>query len=153
MAFDDLDRAEQSGAETDRSAADEDDASEGGPTSDGDPTTAGTTDPARSDGPGTDRRPQHGERSSATDTDPTDEDPLSPAFEFEEARQRPLYARREAWDAFEDALAIEVEATLRGNDVRDAPKRELHDAALRVLADHADEVAERVLDARGVDRR
>ncbi|QZX99255.1 hypothetical protein [Halobaculum rubrum] len=73
-----------------------------------------------------------------------------PAFGFEEAKQRPLYARQRAWDAFEDALAIDVEPTLRRHEVRDASKRELHDAALRVLADHADEVADKVLEARGI---
>lgn len=138
MAFDDLDQAER--AEADAAAGDAASAvGTGEPDSESAPesgsTVAAADESDRADNPG-----QTG-----------DPDPATPAFGFDEAKQRPLYARQEAWDAFEDALAIDVEATLRGNDVRDAPKRELHDAALRVLADHADEVAARVLAARGLD--
>ena len=150
MAFDDLDRAEQS--EPDRSDSVDDGAarSESGPVrtyADEDSDESGSPDHAE---PGA--RSGNDADSGAADAGSGGATPSDPAFGFEAAKQRPLYARQEAWDAFEDALAIEVEATLRGNDVRDAPKRELHDAALRVLADHADEVAERVLEARGVDR-
>jgi len=149
MAFDDLDRAEQS--EADRSDSVDDDVARSG---------SGPVRTYADEGSDESGSPDYGEPgarsgsdadSGAADAGSPGVTPSDPAFGFEAAKQRPLYARQEAWDAFEDALAIEVEATLRGNDVRDAPKRELHDAALRVLADHADEVAERVLDARGVD--
>jgi hypothetical protein len=126
MAFDDLEQAEQ--AESDR-ASKPDTGEEGGSA---DPSVTPTPDAGADSGP----------NSTATN---------EPAFEFEEAKQRPLYARQAAWDAFEDALAIDVEPSLRRHDVRDASKRELHDAALRVLAEHADEVADRVLTARGLD--
>ena len=126
MAFDDLDQAEQ--AESDRTP--EPDTREEGEGAD--PSATPTPDAGADSG---------------SDSTATNE----PAFEFEEAKQRPLYARQAAWDAFEDALAIDVEPSLRRHDVRDASKRELHDAALRVLAEHADEVADRVLAARGLD--
>lgn len=137
MAFDDLDTAE-----TERSSSSEpdDDGSDGGAETETEAARdaeAATASSGRSANDGARTAPAAGDE---------------PAFGFDEAKQRPLYARQKAWDAFEDALAIEVEATLRRNDVRDAPKRELHDAALRVLADHADEVADRVLDERGVER-
>ena len=152
MAFDDLDRAEQS--ESDRSDSADDGAAQSGSGS------VRTYPDESSDESGSPDRGEPGAHSgSDTDVDSGAADagsggatPSDPAFGFEAAKQRPLYARQGAWEAFEDALAIEVEATLRGNDVRDAPKRELHDAALRVLADHADEVANRVLEARDVDR-
>ncbi|MFC7137964.1 hypothetical protein ACFQRB_18980 [Halobaculum litoreum] len=150
MAFDDLDQAEQE--ESDRSA-------ESSTTEDRDRTPdvePTTSEPTRRDAAG-DASEGAADQPSTTEPRSTAEsstaaDPSDPAFGFEEAKQRPLYARQAAWDAFEDALAIDAEATLRRNDVRDTPKRELHDAALHVLAEHADEVAERVLDERGVDR-
>lgn len=157
MAFDDLDQAEQEeedrneqAASTDATASDDgvaeagEDRADPGETAERGPHTA--SEPGRTDR-GVDGRSSSG--SSANTPGPA---PGDPAFGFEEAKQRPLYARQEAWDAFEDALAIDVESTLRRNDVRDTPKRELHDAALRVLASHAEEVAERVLEERGIDR-
>lgn len=152
MAFDDLDQAEQeesASASEDRADAPDSEPSVGG----GDEAREPRSDVDRSETVGTpsaDSGPTDGEPVSTARADTVD--PAAPAFGFEETKQRPLYARQAAWDAFEDALAIEVEATLRRNDVRDTPKRELHDAALHVLAEHADEVADRVLAERGIDR-
>ncbi|MFC7068565.1 hypothetical protein [Halobaculum lipolyticum] len=143
MAFDDLDQAEQE--ESDRSA-------ESAAPDDRDRTPDEPSTSVERPGPGSGRDPSAAPAEQPTTTEQPSTDPADPAFGFDEAKQRPLYARQAAWDAFEDALAIDVEATLRRNDVRDTPKRELHDAALHVLAEHADEVAERVLDERGVDR-
>ncbi|WP_277556036.1 hypothetical protein [Halobaculum limi] len=148
MAFDDLDQAEQEEAQQD---ATDMDASAGSTT---EPDEMPHEPDAERDTDRLDRAQTGG--STVDDTrsasGSVSADANAPAFGFEEAKQRPLYARQSAWDEFEDALAIDVETTLRRNDVRDAPKRELHDAALRVLADHADEVADRVLQERGVDR-
>jgi|GEM_PF-414143 len=74
-----------------------------------------------------------------------------PAFPYDDVKQRPLYAREEAWNAFEDALELDVERTLREYDVRDATGRELHDAALRVAAEHPEAIAEQLLELRGID--
>ena len=106
---------------------------------DGSSANGGTTTAATSDSETTDP-----ETASAGSTD-------GPAFPYEEVKQRPLYARVEAWNAFEDALELEVERVLREYDVRDATGRELHDAALRVAADHPEEIATRLLEERGVD--
>jgi len=135
MAFDDLDQAEQA-----ESASGAQDGADGDDVPDGSDSGTVATG-ADSD---TDTAPRSDE------SGPNSAETSEPAFGFEEAKQRPLYARQRAWDAFEDALAIDVEPTLRRHDVRDASKRELHDAALRVLADHADEVADEVLEARGI---
>ena len=70
------------------------------------------------------------------------------AFPFSEAVQRPVYVREESLHQFEDALDFEVRRALRDAGERDVPKRELHDAALRVAADHTDEVAEALIEAR-----
>lgn len=70
-----------------------------------------------------------------------------PAFAFGATTQRPLYAREDAWEAFDDVL-LDVEVALREHDIRDATKSEMHDAALRVLADEAEAVAEQIAAAR-----
>lgn len=72
------------------------------------------------------------------DDEPSDQ----PAFGFDKTDQNPLYARTEAWDAFDDMLDLDLEAELRDRDLRDVPKREKHDAALRFLADHPEEIAD-----------
>ncbi|GAA0681521.1 hypothetical protein ACFQDG_03430 [Natronoarchaeum mannanilyticum] len=93
--------------------------------------------------------------STGADGVDTTSDPASPsdgpAFPYDEVTQRPLYAREAAWNAFEDALELDVERTLREYDVRDAAGRELHDAALRVAAEHPEEIAKQLLELRGID--
>lgn len=74
--------------------------------------------------------------------------PDDPAFSFDEVRQQAMYARPEAWNALEDSLDLEVQRALREAGVRDVPKRELHDAALRVAARHPEAIVEALLDAR-----
>lgn len=106
--------------------------------------------------PTTDLPPREPSTSRERSTSPTETAERTrtredPPFSFDDAKQRPLYARQKAWDAFEDALALEVERTLREYEVRNAEKRELHDAALRVAANHPDEIAALLLDGRGVD--
>lgn len=73
-----------------------------------------------------------------------------PAFAFDCTRQDALYARPETWDGFSDVL-LEVELALRDYNIRDIPKRELHDAALRVLTGHRDELVEAVIASRRGD--
>lgn len=70
-----------------------------------------------------------------------------PAFSFDATKQDPLYVRPETWEAFNDTL-LEVELALRDYEIRDVPKRELHDAALQVLTGHKDELVEAVVAAR-----
>lgn len=80
-------------------------------------------------------------------------DPLeTPAFAFDESKQRPLYAREESWQEFEDTLDLDVGLILRReHGLRDVPRRELHDAVLRVAAEHPEEIAAALLDSRGLD--
>lgn len=84
----------------------------------------------------------------ATDND-ADDWKRRPGFPYDEAVQKPLYPRRGVWDDFEAFLNYEVERELvtdRGHD--DVQGRELHDAVLRVVMEHADEVIEAFEDAR-----
>jgi hypothetical protein len=74
--------------------------------------------------------------------------PDDPAFPFDETKQSPVYARPAAWNALDDALDLDVQRRLREAGVRDVPKRELHDAALRVAAAHPEEVFAAVVEAR-----
>lgn len=79
-------------------------------------------------------------------------DPLTePAFPFDEALQRPLYAREESWDEFEDICDFEVKRLLRDDDIKDISGRELHDATLRLAASNPEALADEVRKLRGLD--
>ncbi|NHX36075.1 MULTISPECIES: hypothetical protein [Halolamina] len=82
-------------------------------------------------------------------TDTTEaEDGNGPAFEFDATTAKSIYVRPETLETLEDA-EFEVEMLLRReHDIRDVTGREFHDAAVQVLADHADEVVEQILDER-----
>lgn len=71
-----------------------------------------------------------------------------PAFEFDATTAKSIYVRPETLETLEDA-EFEVEMLLRReHGIRDVTGREFHDAAVQVLADHADEVVERILEER-----
>ena len=74
-----------------------------------------------------------------------------PAFEFDATTAKSIYVRPETLEVLEDA-EFEVESLLRReHGIRDVTGREFHDAAVRVLAEHADEIVERILDEREQD--
>lgn len=79
-----------------------------------------------------------------------EEDEGGPSFPFAEAKQSPLYPHRDRWEELEDAK-FEMEMILRQQGVRDVQGRELDDAILRYAIDHSEEVAELVLQARGIE--
>ena len=64
-----------------------------------------------------------------------------PAFPFDESVQAQIYPRKSTHEAFEDFLDIDVKRHLRERDIRDETGRELHEAVLRVVMDHPEEVA------------
>ncbi|WP_353633874.1 hypothetical protein ABSL23_11925 [Halobacterium sp. NMX12-1] len=136
MGFDDLEAAEQSRADRDDESGEQN-----ADTTASEPADRATdADDAASD-PAVD---------GAADSS-GDETSDEPAFEYDDVKQAPLYARPEAWAALEDALDLDVVRTLREAGVRNEEKRELHDAVLRVAADHPDEIAEAVQEARRED--
>jgi hypothetical protein len=71
-----------------------------------------------------------------------------PAFDYSDSNQGPIYARPETWDRYDDVLELDVERYLRDNGVRNAQKRELHDAALRLAARHPEELGDLLIEAR-----
>lgn len=85
---------------------------------------------------------------AATLESESDDDLSGPAFEYADVRQRPLYARGETWDAFEDAVGITIVPTLRKEGIRDEEIRELHDAALRLAVEEPERVADLLTEAR-----
>jgi len=85
------------------------------------------------------------------DSDDESESLTEPAFEFEQTDQNPLYARPRSWDTFEDMLDLDLEAELRERGIRDVPKREKHDAVLRFVAEHGEEIADFIEDERRDD--
>lgn len=72
----------------------------------------------------------------------------APPFEYSEVRQRPLYARGETWDKFEDAVGISVVPELRRQGIRDEEKREIHDAVLTLAAEEPERLVEIIAERR-----
>ena len=71
-----------------------------------------------------------------------------PAFEFDETTAKSIYVRPETLETLEDT-EFEVEMLLRReHGIRDVTGREFHDAAVQVLADHAEEVVDQILEER-----
>ena len=94
------------------------------------------------------------ESPSESSTEPADSqeassDPASgPSFDYSEVRQRPLYARGETWDEFEDAIGISVVPELRRQGIRDEEKREIHDAVLTLAAEEPERLVEIIAERR-----
>jgi len=91
------------------------------------------------------------EPEESADADDAEESSAGPAFEFDATTAKSIYVRPETLEVLEDA-EFEVESLLRReHGIRDVTGREFHDAAVRVLAEHADEIVERILDEREQD--
>lgn len=145
MDDEDADESATDEAAVDGAAADET------PT-DGTPTersASATESPPADDADGDSRNDGKQSAGESDDSEGASSTPLdTPAFEFEQTGAKSLYLRSSTVDVLDDT-EFEVEAELRReHDVRNLTGREFHDAAVRVLADHADEIAERVVDAR-----
>jgi hypothetical protein len=68
----------------------------------------------------------------------------TPAFEFSETTQQQLYVRPDIWSEWEDLRRFEVERELADRGIRNVEGRELDEAALHVLLEHPDAVADYV---------
>ncbi|MFB6220058.1 MAG: hypothetical protein ABEH90_01350 [Halolamina sp.] len=83
--------------------------------------------------------------------EPDDSDEAGPAFEFDETTAKSIYVRPETLELLEDT-EFEVEMLLRReHGLRDVTGREFHDAAVRVLEAHVEDVVDQILDARSED--
>lgn len=73
-------------------------------------------------------------------------DPLNRrAFEFDQAKQSAIYARRSTWDEF-DTTMTEIELAAKQQGAKEVTKSEIHDAILRTI--DPEEIAEYVVKAR-----
>lgn len=90
--------------------------------------------------------PDEGPESEEPDEESSEE--AGPAFEFDATTAKSIYVRPETLERLEDT-EFEAEMLLRRNHaIRDVTGREFHDAAVRVLEDHAEEIVEQILDER-----
>jgi len=81
----------------------------------------------------------------------SDDDPMTDsAFSYEEAQQRPFYARQSTIDEFDSWLNYELERELNERGYQNIVVREMTDALLRTVVeeDLVDEVATRFEQAR-----
>lgn len=88
---------------------------------------------------------------SIADDSPTERDPMEEsAFTYEDAQQRPFYARQESIEEFDSWLNYELERELSERGYQNIVIREMTDALLRTVVeeDLVDEVAERFEEAR-----
>lgn len=88
------------------------------------------------------------EEEAGEQTDGSDERQDPTAFSFDATVQKSIYVRPEAYEQLEDAEAL-VNARLRTeHELKNMARREFFDAALRVAADHEDELIDMILDER-----
>jgi hypothetical protein len=87
---------------------------------------------------------------SVVDDDEAADDGGGPAFAFDETSMHGFYVREETWERVTHARS-RTNAACSMFDVPEFEGREFQDACLRVVADHADEIALRILEERGVD--
>ncbi|MCU4743070.1 hypothetical protein OB955_14080 [Halobacteria archaeon AArc-m2/3/4] len=132
--FDDLGGIDDDGSDGDSSETTVDD-------------TVATPSPEQTDEPTRSTDSPSAETTDETRDESTD-DIAGPPFEYSEVRQRPLYARGETWDEFEDAVGISVVPELRKEGVRDEEKREIHDAVLSLAVEEPERIVELVLERR-----
>jgi hypothetical protein len=82
------------------------------------------------------------------ETNDDQNDLKTPAFPYDDVKQSPIYPRAESWDELEDALALEITPHLHKQGVRNAEKREVHDAMVQLAVENPEQLANIVLDAR-----
>lgn len=71
-----------------------------------------------------------------------------PAFGFDATTPKSIYVRQDTVELLEDA-EFGVESVLRQEyDIRNMTGREFHDAMVHILAEHVNEIAERIHDVR-----
>jgi hypothetical protein len=71
-----------------------------------------------------------------------------PAFPFDQTKQSAIYARNDAWQAFEDALDFDAKRELRDRGHENIEGRELHEATLLVAAENPELIADKVEELR-----
>lgn len=114
---------------------------------DADPETDEQSEQAETSAEQTGQSEQASESSSSGQAvDPREE----PAFPFSDDLRESWYVRGDVLDEFEDAVDFNTKRELREHGVRNETGREVQDAAIQVAANHPEEVAEIILEQRGV---
>jgi len=111
-------------------------------------------DGSESDASGTDASAESSTDQSSTEEPVENPDPMTDtAFSYEEAHQRPFYAREETIEEFDSWLKYELERELNQQGYQNIVVREMTDALLRTVVeeDLVEEVAERFEQARESD--
>lgn len=91
------------------------------------------------------QQPSIDERSDTTTGTSRSDGPYLAASETD---QRPMYAAVGTWEAFDDAVEIEIQRALRDRGHRDVLKREITDQVLAWASENPDAVAELVAQRR-----
>lgn len=101
------------------------------------------------------REPDEEPTPKSTDVEPESDDDQGgldvPAFPYDDVEQTPVYPRAVSRDDFEDALTLEIRPYLTKQGVRNAEKREIHDALFQLAVENPEDLAEIVLNARMTD--
>ncbi|MWG36364.1 hypothetical protein [Halomarina oriensis] len=151
---DDVDESAESGRPATPAAtpAAEEAGDDSGPTGDStDPLPTDRSEAVDPTGPAESRPPESTASPPASESNRTVDPTTTAAFEYSPAMQQAVYPRPETWQAFEDAMELDMERVFRAHDVRNMSKREIHDALFSFVVDNADEIARRALSARGID--
>ena len=108
--------------------------------------------PAQPDDTSTDDSTQQDEDSSApVEADASEDiDLTEPAFPYRNEMHCALYVKPDIWDEYERTVRFEIERTLHQHGVSDPTGRELGTAAIETVLNHPEEVAEYVLEHRGL---
>lgn len=96
---------------------------------------------------------ESGESDETETNEPSDETPdpfETPAFEYNECQQSGLHPQAEQWQTYETARAL-ARATLAEYELTGVEKREFDDAVLRLAKKYPDELAQLVIEERGID--
>jgi hypothetical protein len=109
----------------------------------------GETPAAAGDADGPSGEGDRDEHPAVEGSGPTPEEPTEPGVAAGDVRSHSLAARSDTWEDLEESMAVAgLLLDRRGVDPASVEVRELHDAALRVAAEHPEELAAALLAAR-----
>lgn len=143
MGFDDLEDAVEEQDRKENNASDEDHP-EFSTTQD--KTTTGKSSPEESESTSSQTSP------ATTNTQPTSDTIMTPAFEFDDTIQKAFYAREESWREFNAAADFDIKRALHEQGVDDISRSEITEAVLWAAIEDPEKVAEQLLAMRRGDK-
>ena len=93
-----------------------------------------------------------GDETGEQDSETVPAEESAPAFGFDSDMQENIYVQDESWRDLQDAISFETKRVLAQYGLRDSDlfKREIHDAMIRVAANHPEEIAHLIIRDRNV---